>query len=210
MQRPQRSEDERRGQRRAPAHQWARRGNTSPPAERQGPTKLHLHNSDRRCQAGTQRRAGSDAVLGYGGRQGYAVSSLAPGPSPSRQPERRPDDPTPTGLRSHKSAWGAPGTKIVVQPQPPTATMPTPHHPQTSGAEPRTSSTALDSSYSQLVQADQHIAGRDNLAARPDNGQRPHQTAAVVRGHSAHLQCPPATLPCEDRYPKSVPGQPRD
>jgi hypothetical protein len=41
---------------------------------------------------------------GYGGPRGYAASSLAPGPSPYRQPERRQMTHHPQ-MRSHKSAW---------------------------------------------------------------------------------------------------------
>src|SRR5207245_954303 len=53
----------------------------------------------------TGRRAGPDADWAMA-HHGDAASSLAPGPSPSRQPERTPADPT----RSHTSAW-APGTQ---------------------------------------------------------------------------------------------------
>jgi hypothetical protein len=86
VQRPQRSEDERRGQRRAPAHHGPPRKHSPQKGRNQpnctftipiGGVRLEPTKGRIRCR------------LGYGGPTGHAVSSLAPGPSPSRQPERR-------------------------------------------------------------------------------------------------------------------------
>ena len=87
MQRPQRSEDERRGQRRAPAHHGAAEETFH--AERQEPTKLHPFTIPVGGVRLEPTKGRIRCRLGYGGPKGYAVSSLAPGPSPSRQPERR-------------------------------------------------------------------------------------------------------------------------
>ena len=64
------------------------------------------------CQAERGRRAGSDAVTAMADHRGYAAPSLAPGPSPPRQPERRQMTRIP---RSHTSAW-APGTHHASSP----------------------------------------------------------------------------------------------
>jgi hypothetical protein len=90
VQRPQRSEDERRGQRRAPAHHDTPRKTThhvNPPTERQPPPPFTT-------PVGGARLEGNEGPdqMPFGlwrTRQGYAGSSLAPGPSPLWQPERR-------------------------------------------------------------------------------------------------------------------------
>ena len=83
MQRPQRSEDERRGRRRAPAHYAPPRKPSPAQKGTNGTTSSQLRSPVR---GWNQRRAGSDADWAMADLSGYAVSSLAPGPSPHRSP----------------------------------------------------------------------------------------------------------------------------
>ena len=85
--------------------------------------------------------------------RGYAAPSLAPGPSPPRQPERR--------QITHRGCIRQRGRQAPVTPS--SSTRPHKSNAPPKGRRPTTGPCPLDSTYSQLVQPGHAVAGQHTV-----------------------------------------------